>query len=88
MELKIDSKDFRKKQDKEYSEALQNDDYKALVKKLKISETEAKKNTIKLYDSLEELSHCKNCSNLYECKNKVKGYVFFPELKESNLYFS
>ena len=88
MELKIDSKNFRKKQDNEYSEARTNDDFNALVKKLKISENEAKKNTIKLFDSLEELSHCKNCSNLYECKNKVNGYVYFPELKESNLYFS
>ncbi|MBE6156474.1 MAG: primosomal protein DnaI [Firmicutes bacterium] len=88
MELKIDGKNFRSKQEAEYNEALNNDDYKALVKKLKISESEAKKNTIKLFDSLEELSHCKNCSNLYECQNKVKGYVYFPELKESNLYFS
>lgn len=88
MEFKIDSKNFKKKQDNEYSKALNNDDYNALVKKLKISEEEAKKNTIKLFDSLEELSHCKKCNSLYECQNKVKGYVFFPELKESNLYFS
>jgi len=88
MELKIDSKNFRKKQDNEYNEALSNDDFKALVKKLKISESDAKKNTIKLFDSLEELSHCKNCSNLYDCKNKVKGFVYFPELKESKLLFS
>ena len=85
MELKIDSKNFKQKQDSLYNEALNNDDYKALVKKLKISEDEAKKNTIKLFDSLEELSHCKNCNNLYECQNKVKGYVYFPEMKESNL---
>jgi len=88
MELKIDSKSFKGKQEVEYIEAKKNDDYKALVKKLKISEEDAKKNTIKLLDSLEELSHCKNCSSSYECQNKVKGYVFFPELKESNLYFS
>lgn len=88
MELKIESKNFKKNQENEYGQALKNDDYKALVKKLKISDAEAKKNTIKLFDSLEELSHCKNCHSLYECKNKVKGYVYFPELKESNLSFS
>jgi len=88
MELKIDSKNFKKKQDKEFETALENEDFKALVKKLKISKNDAQKNTIKLFDSLEELSHCKNCSNLYDCPNKVKGYVYFPELKESNLYFS
>ena len=88
MELKIDAKNYRKNQELEYNEALKNDDYKTLIKKLKISEKEAKKNTIKLFDSLEELSHCKNCKSLYDCKNKVKGYVYFPESKESNLSFS
>lgn len=88
MKLKIDNKKTKLAQEKEYNDALQNEEYKALVKKLKISEEDAKKNTIKLFDSLEELNHCKNCSNLYECKNKVKGYVYFPEKKESKLCFS
>ena len=88
MELKISNLEIKSNQEKEYNEALQNEEYKALVKKLKINEVDAKKNTIKLFDSLEELSNCKNCKNLYECKNKVKGYVFFPEKKESRLIFS
>lgn len=88
MEIKLGSKEIKLAQEKEYNEALNCDDYKALVKKLKISAEDAKKNTIKLFDSLEELSNCKNCSNLYECKNKVKGYVYFPEKKETNLCFS
>ena len=88
MELKIDNKSYKNNQEKEYNEALKNDDYNALIKKLKIKEEDAKKNTIKLFDSLEELSHCKNCKSLYDCKNKVKGYVYFPESKESNLIFS
>ena len=88
MELKIDSNKVRLNQEKEYNEALLNEEYKSLIKKLKINENDAKKNTIKLFDSLEELNHCKNCSNLYECKNKVKGYVYFPEKKESHLNFS
>lgn len=88
MELKIDSKKTKLAQEKEFNEAIKNEDYKSLIKKLKISEEDAKKNTIKLVDSLEELNHCKNCSSLYECKNKVKGYVYFPEKKESKLNFS
>ncbi len=88
MEIKVDSKNVLKNQEKEYLKAMQNDDYKALVKKLKIKEDDARKNTINLTDSLEELANCKNCHNLYECQNKVKGYVYFPELKESNLVFS
>lgn len=88
MEVKIDKKKYREEQNSEFLQALKNTDYKALVQKLKIPKEEAKKNTIKLHDSLEELSHCKNCDSLYECQYKVMGYVYFPELKESNLYFS
>ena len=88
MEVKIDKKKYREEQNSEFLQALKNADYKALVQKLKIPKEDAKKNTIKLHDSLEELSHCKNCDSLYECQNKVMGYVYFPELKESNLYFS
>lgn len=87
MEIKVNN-NIKLAQEKEYKTALLDEEYKALVKKLKLNENDAKKNTIKLYDCLEELSHCKNCSNLYECKNKVKGYVYFPEKKESNLAFS
>jgi len=88
MELKVDNKNVKLAQEKEFKEALLNEEYKSFVKKLKLSEEDAKKNTIKLYDSLEELSNCKNCDNLYNCKNKVKGYVYFPEKKESKLCFS
>lgn len=88
MELKVNKSILSKNQEKEFLNALQDEEYKKFVKKLKLSEEEAKNNTIKLYDSLDELHNCKNCSNLYECKNKVKGYVYFPEKKESNLCFS
>ena len=88
MELKINQEKYSKIQEKEFNEAIKNDAYKALIKKLKITEKEAQKSTLKLMDSLEELSNCKKCSNLYECKNKVNGYVYFPEKKESNLIFS
>ena len=87
MELKVNSKKYQSSIDNEYQDAIKNDDYNALVKKLKIDSESAKKNTMKLYDSLEELSNCKNCKSLYECKNKVSGHVFFPEFKESKLIF-
>ena len=88
MELKVNSKNIKKKQDLEFLEAMNDTEFKNLIKKLKISEIDAKKNTIKLFDSIEELNNCKNCNNLYECQNKMKGYVFFPEKKGSSLTFS
>ena len=88
MELNIDKKKYKKSVEEEYNKALEDDDYKALVKKVKISEEQAKKNTLRIYDTLDELNNCKNCKSLYECKNRVKGHVYFPEIKESNLVFS
>ncbi len=88
MELKVDKKKYSQEVENSYKEALKNEDFVNLVKKLRINENDAKKNTIKLNDTIEELNHCKNCSSLYECRNKVKGFVYLPEKKESNLYFS
>ena len=82
-----DKKKIYELQEQEYNEALKNDDYKKLVAKLKLSKEDAKNNTMKLYDSIEELANCKNCSCLYDCKNRVKGYVYFPQKNESNLVF-
>lgn len=84
----VTKKDVKKVQEEEFNKALQNNDYKALVKKIKMSEKDAQKNTIKLLDTIEELGHCKNCDSLYECQNKIKGYVYFPEKKESKWIFS
>ena len=88
MKLKNDNKNFKLEQEKEFREALLDDDYKALVKKLKITEEQAFKNTLKLKDTIEELHNCKNCKNLYNCQNKMHGYVYFPSVKESNLIFT
>ncbi len=88
MDLKINGKNYKLKQDVEYKNALKEDDYKALVKKLKINDEQAKKNTFKIKECLEELKNCKKCKSLYDCENNVKGYVYFPESSESNLVFS
>lgn len=82
------SKKIERSVDKYKLEAMQDEEFMSLTKKLKISEDEIRRNTSKLYDTLEELDNCKHCSNLYNCKNKVKGYVIFPETKMSKLYFS
>ena len=88
MEIKVDTKKVSKNQEKEYLKAMQDEKFKGLVKKIKISDEEAKKNVVKLNDTLEELSHCQKCKGLYECQNKVNGYVYFPIETESSLSFS
>lgn len=88
MNINVDKKNVNEKQNQEFIEALNNNDYKALVKKVKISKEDAKNNTIKLLDSVDEVKNCQNCPGLFACQNKVNGYIFFPEVIEDNLRFS
>lgn len=73
---------------KNYNKAILNPEFKALVKKTGISDDQAKKNTSKLEDTLQELSNCKNCKGLYMCKNAYEGHVLFPEKKEQRVIFT
>ncbi len=70
-----------------YQELKQNPDFVSLVNKFNISVVEAKSNLSSLEDTINELHNCKNCPGLSECKNKIKGYVYYPENKESFLIF-
>ena len=88
MEVNIDKNKYKNLVEKEYLNAKKSDEFNALVKKMKLTDEQAKCNTLKLLDTLEELSNCKNCKNLYECKNRVNGHVYFPEVKESKVVFS
>ena len=45
------------------------------------------KNTTKLEETVEELKNCKGCKGLHECKNKVKGYIYYPEEQNKILKF-
>ena len=82
------NKDIEKKVENYIIDAMQDEEFSKLVKKLKIDTTEVKRNTSLLYDTLDELNNCKKCPNVYSCKNKVRGHVFFPETKGSKLFFS
>ena len=64
-----------------------NPKFISLVKKFDVSKDEIKNNLSSFLDTLEELDNCKNCNNLSECKNKIKGYVYYPDKKESKIVF-
>lgn len=88
MKINVDKKTLNNLQEKELTSALKNEDFVKLIKKTKLDKTDVKKCINKLNDSLEEISHCKECKSLFECKNKVIGHVYFPEKKESKVTFS
>lgn len=73
--------------DKTLKEALEDKDLENLIKNLKLPSGVAKKNVSKLEETTLELKNCKSCKGLYECKNKVKGYVFYPSYTYDKLDF-
>jgi len=71
-----------------YVKALKNDKFKALVARLKLKENDAIKYTSKLERTVNELNNCENCKHLFECKNEIEGFVYYPEKYEDRLKFS
>ena len=74
--------------DAEYKNALKNTNFKAITKNLKLSDDELKKYTSLLEESSVEYSHCKNCKNLLDCKNKVEGFCYLPINNNGTLMFN
>ena len=79
--------DFQKKLEKEYLEALKDENFKKLVSKIKLPKEILMKYTSLLEVSSKEICNCKNCKNILECKNNVEGYVYLPKVSENNLQF-
>ena len=87
--LKLNNtKDINQKLNENFIEAKQNKMFCKICKNLDVSEKLLKKNTTKILDTAEELTNCKECNGLYECKNKVNGHVCYPEKDGDTLVFS
>ena len=71
-----------------FSKAANDPKFKALITNLKIEENIAMKYTSKLEETVHELSNCKDCKSIFECQNKIEGYVSMPSLKNNRLTFS
>lgn len=59
-----------------------------IIKLEKISEEETISNLSSLEDTSNELFNCENCLGINKCPNHIKGYVYYPQKKESRLSFS
>ncbi len=71
-----------------YATALKNVEFKKLINTLKVTEKIAINYTTKLENTVEELSNCSKCKSIYECKNKVVGFVNYPKLIDDKLNFN
>ena len=71
-----------------FQEACANKDFKEYVYNLNIKEDILKKYTSSLEDTFIEYNNCKNCKDLDNCKNKLKGYCYIPIKSENSINFS
>jgi len=70
-----------------FNESLKDPKFKTLIEKLKLPYEELSKYTTMLEDSSIEYNHCLNCKNILECKNKIKGYAYLPEVQNKKIKF-
>ncbi len=73
---------------KELSSAKKDEKFIKLCQKLDIDDSIAAKYTSKLEDTLCELGNCKGCKGLFQCKNKLEGYVSYPKKEVNRLIFN
>ena len=71
-----------------FDKEINDDTFKKIVSKIKLSKDEIIKYTSLIKDSSLELKNCANCKNIMECKNSVVGHVYYPEAQEENIVFS
>lgn len=80
--------DSKTKLKQSYIKALEERKFKELVKAIKIDDDILMKYTSTLMESAIEFEHCKNCSGLSSCKNKVKGFMLTPSQDMNRVIFS
>lgn len=71
-----------------YIKKLDNRDFSELVNILNTSDDILMQYTSQLEDASLEFHNCKGCKGLHECKNKIKGYMYTPNLQQDKVIFS
>lgn len=61
--------------------------FRKIANSLDLPKETLMKYTTKIERSACELKNCKKCKNVFECKNEVNGYVYYPQKNENNIEF-
>ena len=61
--------------------------FRKIANELKLPTETMMKYTSKIVASSCELKNCKKCKNLFDCKNEIKGYVYYPQKNDENIEF-
>ena len=86
-EIGYNMKDVVETLEKNYEEALKNENFYELVSKLNYPKKELMKYTSRLEDCAKEYEHCKYCKSLLECQNTLSGYAYLPCVRDRGLNF-
>ena len=87
-EFKINSSVNEKALKKNFEEALKDESFKRLIKRIDAEDKVAMKYTSSLEETVEELNHCSKCPGLIECQNRFDGHVLYPEKKGKQIVFA
>ncbi len=71
----------------EYEKSLNDPNFKAIARSLKMGEEILKKYTSLIEECAKEYGNCKNCKGILECKNKKEGYCYLPRNVEGRIEF-
>jgi len=71
-----------------FDKAMEDETFRKIVSKLKLSKETLIKYTSSIEDSARELKKCAKCKNIMECKNTVTGHVYYPNILQDNIVFS
>lgn len=71
----------------EFNKSLKDEKFKRLIEKLKLPYEELANYTTILEDCSIEYDNCMHCKNILECKNKIKGHAYLPEVENKKLKF-
>ena len=74
--------------EKNYNEALKDEDFKSLVEKIKLPKEKLIKYTSTLETCSKNYAKCLNCKGILECPYKIEGYSYLPKIVDNELEFS
>lgn len=72
---------------KNYESALKDASFKYIASSIDVSDEEKMKHTSKIMECVQEVKNCKNCGGLHSCKNRVKGFVYYPKKMDNRMGF-
>lgn len=73
---------------KNFEEAKSDIVFKKLVESVKMDKSKLINYTSCFQDCAIEYKNCQKCKSLLACKNKIQGYVYYPQNIEGNLEFN